>query len=80
MGVDEIELVNVADLKPFMKNVCIVFKVSSLGDTQEFISKKDGMRHRLREVVVGDASGAIVLTVWDDTIDEIEQNMVYLNR
>jgi replication factor A1 len=79
MGYEEREPIEatVAELKPRMKNVTISFKVISIGEQREIESRKDGTSHRVCDITVGDSSGTVQVPLWDDTIDEVEENTTY---
>ncbi|MGY5871639.1 MAG: hypothetical protein RTV72_05305 [Candidatus Thorarchaeota archaeon] len=79
MGYEEREPIEatVAELKPRMKNVTISFKVISIGEQREIESRKDGSSHRVCDITVGDTSGTVQVPLWDDTIDEVEENATY---
>ena len=79
MGYEEREPIEatVAELKPRMKNVTISFKVISIGEQREIESRKDGSSHRVCDITVGDSSGTVQVPLWDDTIDEVEENTTY---
>ncbi|MBS3061584.1 MAG: hypothetical protein J4215_03310 [Candidatus Diapherotrites archaeon] len=67
----------IADLRPFAKNVDLLVKVLSLNEVREVASKQDGSRHRVTEALVGDDSGTVLLTLWDDGIDRIASGKAY---
>jgi len=79
MGYEEREPIEatVAELKPRMKNVTISFKVVSIGEQREIESRKDGSSHRVCDITVGDSSGIVQVPLWDETIDEVEENTTY---
>ena len=79
MGYEEREPIEatVAELKPRMKNVTISFKVISIGEAREIESRKDGSSHRVCDITVGDSSGTVQVPLWDDTIDEVEEDTTY---
>ena len=68
---------NIGDLKPREKSIDLVFKVVSKGEAREVNSKLDGSTHKVSDVTVGDASGTIILTLWDDKIDSVEEGKSY---
>jgi replication factor A1 len=41
------------------------------------VSKQDGVSHRVTEALIGDASGTVLLTLWDDAIDSVEEGASY---
>ena len=62
----------VANLRPSMKNVDVTVKVSEVVDEKEVTSRKDGRTHRLVEYLVGDPSGAVILSLWDEGADAVQ--------
>ncbi len=67
----------VADLRPFMKSLNITFKVVEKGEEREVTSRKDGESHRVVDATVGDATGTVLLSLWDDMIDTVEADKSY---
>lgn len=67
----------ISELKPFAKKVDLTVKALSKNEVREVASKKDSSTHRVTEALVGDESGSILLTLWDDGIDRIEVGKVY---
>ncbi len=68
----------VSDLGPKMKNMNLKIKCNNLNEVREVTSKKDGSTHRVTEALIGDETAAILLTIWDDTIDKVEVGKNYL--
>ncbi len=67
------ELIKVRDLMPNSKHVNIRVKVLSVGEERSVISRFDGSEHRVAEALVGDETGVILLTLWNDNIDLIRE-------
>ena len=67
----------VAELRPSMKSVNIAFKVVEKGEAREVTSRRDGETHRVLDAVVGDSSGVVALSLWDDTIDTVNVDTTY---
>ncbi len=67
----------VADLRPSMKSLNISFKVVEKGEEREVTSRKDGETHRVLDAVAGDSTGTVILSLWDDMIDTVEQDKSY---
>lgn len=67
----------VADLRPSMKSVNITFKVVEKGEAREVTSRKDGETHRVLDAVVGDSTGVVALSLWDDSIDTVDADKSY---
>lgn len=74
---EEIEWSNVADLEPRSRGVNLRLKAISHTEEREVTSRKDGSTHRVCEVLVGDDSGVVYLTVWDDMIEKVEDGKSY---
>lgn len=55
-----------------MRNVDIRFRVIKIGEIKE-IASRDGKTLQLSEVEVGDDSGRIYLTLWNSSIESIEE-------
>jgi replication factor A1 len=67
----------VAELKPRMKNITILFKVIEIGKENEVQSRRDGTTHRVANVIVGDSTGIVRVPLWDDAINTIEVDKTY---
>ncbi len=67
----------VAELKPRMKNVTIVFKVVAVGEEREVTSRSDGATHRVADATVGDSTGCVQVPLWDTSIDEMKPGTTY---
>ncbi len=68
MSEEEVEYVKVGDLKPYLGKVYLKAKVVEMEEPREV----SGGEHRVCEALIGDESGCIYLTLWDDSIDEFE--------
>ncbi len=68
----------VSDLRPKLKQVNLKFKVVSKSDVREVSSRLDGSSHRVAEAVIGDETGVIKMTLWDDQIDLIDEGGTYV--
>jgi len=70
------EPVKVGDLNSYSRRVYTVVKVVSKTEPREVTSRIDNSPHRVAEALVGDDTGSIYLTLWDDVIDEVEEGQV----
>lgn len=70
-------LATVAELKPRMKNLTITFKVLEMGEAREVFSRKDNENHRVLDAKVGDATGTVIVPLWDDMIEKFEVDSTY---
>ncbi len=69
-------MIKVGDLNSYSRRVYTVVKVMSKTEVREVTSRKDMSTHRVAEALVGDDSGSIYLTLWDDVLDEVEEGMI----
>lgn len=65
--------VKVSGLGPYSKQVNTTVKVVQKGEARETVSRQDGTTHRVLDALVGDESGAIYMTLWDDNIDKVNE-------
>jgi len=65
--------VKVNDLNPGSRNVNLTVKVLSVGEEREVTSRRDGSRHRVADALVGDETGTVLMTLWDENIDKIRE-------
>ncbi|MFH0715146.1 MAG: single-stranded DNA-binding protein [Candidatus Diapherotrites archaeon] len=67
----------ISNLRPFAKRVDLVVKVLNKGEVREVTSKNDNSQHKVTEALVGDATGTILMTLWDDMIEKVEVGKSY---
>ncbi len=65
------------ELKPFAKKVEVVVKAVGKNEVREVQSKLDNSTHKVTEATVGDDTGTILLTLWDEAIDKVEIGKTY---
>ena len=70
------EPVKVGDLNSYSRRVYTTVKVVSKTEEREVTSRSDMSTHRVAEALVGDETGTIYMTLWDNVVDEIEEDMV----
>ena len=63
--------VKISELGPYSKQVNTTVKVVTKGEARETVSRQDGTTHRVLDALVGDDSGTIYMTLWDDNIDKV---------
>ena len=66
--------VKVSDLHVGSRGININVKVASKLEERQITSKFDNSTHRVTEAIVGDETGCILLTLWDDNIDQVQPN------
>lgn len=65
----------VKDLAP-RKRADVVVKVVNVGEKRNVIGK-DGSSHQVMDVLVGDETGSILMSVWDSNIPKVTQGKVF---
>ena len=70
-------LEKIRDIKHFQKKVDLVAKVIEKTNIREVISKLDETRHNVCEILIGDETGTVYLTMWDDAINKIQIGKTY---
>lgn len=69
MGISPEEPLKVGALKPDLRNLSITVKIANVGNPRTVPSKRDQKQHLVAEALVGDETGSVVLTLWDDQIN-----------
>ncbi|MHA1267491.1 MAG: single-stranded DNA-binding protein [Candidatus Helarchaeota archaeon] len=67
----------IEDLRPGLRSINLKVKCGPINDVREIVSRKTGENLRVTEALVGDATGCVLLTLWNDDIDKIEPDHVY---
>lgn len=65
--------VKVGELTPASRAVNVVAKVVSKSEVRNITSGRDYAAHRVCDALVGDETGCVYLTLWDDNIDKINE-------
>jgi replication factor A1 len=72
----ELERVEVENLNPRSRRLDLTVKVVSKNPVRDIVSRRDGSSHRVTEALVGDATGSVLLTLWDDDIEKVNDDDV----
>ena len=64
--------VKVDSLNPQSRQLNLTVKVVSKGEARETVSRSDGSSHKVVDALVGDETGAIYMTLWDDNIEKVK--------
>jgi len=70
-------MLKVKDLRPRNKKVAIEIHVLRKDEPKAIKSKRDRTAHIMVEALVGDDTGTILMTLWDENVDAIEQGKTY---
>jgi replication factor A1 len=63
----------VGDLTPQSKAVNVTAKVVSKTEIREIPMGRDGSPHKVSDALVGDETGVVYLTLWDDNIEKVNE-------
>ncbi|MCL2476235.1 single-stranded DNA-binding protein [Candidatus Bathycorpusculum sp.] len=61
----------VGDLTPQSKAVNVTAKVVSKTEMREIPMGRDGSPHKVSDALIGDETGVVYLTLWDDNIEKV---------
>ncbi len=67
----------VESLRPYQKKVNLTVKAVNVNEPREVTSKLDDSKHSVTEALVGDDTGTILLTLWDDDISSVQPGQSY---
>ena len=65
--------VKVGELTPASRAVNVIAKVVSKSEIRNIAAGRDGAPHRVCDALVGDETGCVYLTLWDDNIEKINE-------
>ena len=72
----EVPPVKLGDLNSYSRKVYTTVKVISKTEPREVTSRSDDSTHRVSEALIADDTGSIYLTLWDEAIDEVDEEMI----
>jgi replication factor A1 len=65
--------VKVAELNPSSRSVNVKAKVVSKSEVRSIATGRDGAPHNVCDALVGDETGCVYLTLWDDNIEKVSE-------
>ena len=77
MILTEEKFVRIAELVPNIRNISLLAKIIELGDTRFVTNRKTGEEHQVRDVLIGDESGVVFLSAWNEIIDQLKAGSTY---
>lgn len=75
-GIAEEDVIPIEQLESRTKNLTVKVFVKDLVKEQTVTTRKDGRQHRVSTFLVGDQSGCILLSLWDEWIDLVEKGTI----
>ena len=73
---NEVDMVKIGNLTQYSRKVYTVAKVISKTEEREVTSRSDMSTHRVAEALIADETGSIYLTLWDDVLDQVEDDQI----
>ena len=70
-------MTKVEELTPRSRGLDMTVKVVEKLDEREVTVRSSGRQHRVAEFLIGDETGTVILSLWDDAIDTVEMDKVY---
>lgn len=65
--------VKVGELTPTSRAVNVIARAVSKSEVRNIAAGRDGAPHRVCDALVGDDTGCIYLTLWDDNIEKVNE-------
>lgn len=65
--------VKVGELNPSSRAVNVLAKTVSKSEIRNIAAGRDGSPHKVCDALVGDETGSVYLTLWDDNIDKVKE-------
>ena len=77
---EELTQLTISELTPFARRIQVKFVVLDKGEPRTILSKKTNEEHILADVKIGDETGIITCSLWDETIDRISEGETYVAK
>ncbi|MCC6013656.1 MAG: single-stranded DNA-binding protein [Candidatus Verstraetearchaeota archaeon] len=61
----------IEELSPGSRGINLLVKVLEVNPSKE-VKTKDGKTHNVAEVLVGDETGCVILSLWDENIEKVK--------
>ena len=68
----------ISELSPFDRKLQVTFVVTDKAESRAITSRKTNEEHTLADIKIGDDTGTIILTLWDDTINQVTEGSTYV--
>jgi len=65
--------VKIGELTPASRAVNVIAKVVSKSEVRNIPAGRDGAPHRVCDALIGDETGCVYLTLWDDNIEKVNE-------
>jgi replication factor A1 len=66
----------IGELRTYSRRVNLVAKILNIGEPREVTSSSNGRFHQVAEALIGDSTGTVILTLWDDYVEKFNEGDV----
>ena len=73
----EINYTKIGELAPNIREVNLIAKVVELGEIREVTNRQTGEEHKVMDVLIGDETGTVYFSAWNEHIDSVQENETY---
>ncbi len=73
----EINYIKVNELSPNTRELNLLAKIIQLGEVREVTNRNTGEEHKVMDVLIGDETGTVYFSAWNEQIEEISENEIY---
>ena len=73
----EINYRKISELEPNIREVNLVAKVLELTEAREVTSRNTGEQHTVMDILIGDESGAVYFSAWNEQIEKMKIDETY---
>ena len=74
---EEIRFMKIDQLSPNIRDIYLVAKVVELGETRSVTSRNTGEEHQVMDILIGDETGLVYFSAWNEQIEELKQDETY---
>ncbi len=71
------DFTKINELRVGSRGINVKIRVLELFDPRDVLSRHTGERHTVREALVGDETGVILLTLWNENCEKVEIGKTY---
>lgn len=74
---EEISYLKVSEIEPNVREINLVAKVLEKGEERTVTNRNSGEEHKVMDVLIGDDTGVLYFSAWNEQIDRIQQDETY---
>ncbi|RLD42358.1 MAG: hypothetical protein DRI86_11810 [Bacteroidetes bacterium] len=74
------KLTTISELSPNRRELSFRAKVIELGDVKTITKRDTGEEHQVQEVLIGDETGTVLLSAWNENVNAFEIGKTYVFR